>query len=120
MKSYWSDTVNRNNFERLNKDIEVDVCIIGAGITGISTAYMLSDENLKICVIDKGEIGGGVTENTTAKVTSQHELIYKYLIDTFGHEFAKKYLESNEEAIKRIEEIINKEKIECEWEKTDA
>ena len=83
MKSYWSDTVNRTNFEKLEKNIEVDVCIIGAGITGISTAYMLSDKNLKVCVVDKGKVGSGVTENTTAKVTSQHGLIYKYLTDTF-------------------------------------
>ena len=120
MKSYWSDTAKKINFNKLEQNIEVDVCILGAGITGISTAYMLSDENLKICVIDKGRVGGGVTENTTAKVTSQHELIYKYLLDTFGYESAKEYLESNEEAIKRIGEIIKKEKIECGWERTDA
>jgi len=120
MKSCWSDTAHKKNFNTLEENIDVDVCIIGAGITGISTAYMLSDENFKICIIDKGRVGGGVTENTTAKVTSQHELIYKYLLDTFGYESAKKYLNSNEEAIKRIEKIIEKEKIECGWERTDA
>jgi len=120
MKSYWSDTADKANFNKLEENVEVDVCIIGAGITGISTAYMLSDENLKVCIIDKGKVGGGVTENTTAKVTSQHELIYKYLLDTFGYESAKKYLDSNEEAIKRIEDIIKKENIECGWGKADA
>ena len=78
--SYWVDTTQRPKFKKINKNIEVDVCIIGAGITGITTAYMLMNKNLNICLLDKGEICSGVTENTTAKITSQHGLIYKYLI----------------------------------------
>lgn len=119
MKSYWSDTEVRPSFSKLEKDDEVDVCIIGAGITGIMTAYMLLDSGLKICLIDKGEIASGVTENTTAKITSQHGLIYNYLEVTFGKEFARKYLESNEKAINTIEKIVKKENIECEFERTD-
>lgn len=119
MKSYWSDTTTRPSFLKLDRDLETDVCIIGAGITGIATAYMLLNSGLKVCLLDKGEICSGVTENTTAKVTSQHGLIYKYLEDSFGLEFAGKYLKSNEEAIDIIEEIIKKEKIECDFERTD-
>jgi len=117
--SYWVETTKRPTFGKLNQDIEADVCIIGAGITGILTAYMLLNSNLKICIIEKGEVCSGVTENTTAKITSQHGLIYKYLIETFGEEFAKKYLNSNEEAIKIIKEIIEKENITCDFEKTE-
>ncbi len=117
--SYWLETTKRPQFEKLNKDIEVDVCIIGAGITGISTAYMLLNKGLKICLIDKGEVCSGVTENTTAKITSQHGLIYDYLIKTFGKEYAQKYFESNEEAIKGIKEIIKKENIECDFERVE-
>lgn len=117
--SYWVETTKRPHFEKLDKDIEVDVCVIGAGITGITTTYMLLNHGLKICLIDKGEICGGVTENTTAKITSQHGLIYKYLVETFGKETAKKYLESNEEAIKGIQEIIKKENISCDFEKSE-
>ncbi len=62
---------------------------------------------------------GGVTENTTAKITSQHGLIYNYLEVTFGSEFARKYLESNEKAIDWIEKIVKRENIECEFERTD-
>ena len=72
MESYWVDTTTRPSFSKLDRDIDVDVCIIGAGITGIMSAYMLKDSGLKICLIEKGEICSGVTENTTAKVTSQH------------------------------------------------
>ena len=113
MKSYWMENTTRPSFLNLNKNLETDICIIGTGITGIATAYMLLESGLKICMIDKGEICSGVTEFTTAKITSQHGLIYKYLEDTFGIEFAKKYLNSNEEAIDTIEEIVEKELIFC-------
>lgn len=118
-KSYWIETTRRPEFKKLEKDTEVDVCIIGAGITGISTAYMLLNKNLKICLIDKGEICSGVTENTTAKITSQHGLIYDYLTKTFGKEYAQKYFESNEEAIQGIKEIIKQENIECDFENAE-
>lgn len=119
MLSYWSETLSRPSFSKLEKDIETDVCIIGAGITGIMTAYMLLNKGLKITIIEKGEICSGVTENTTAKITSQHGLIYNYLEVTFGTEFAKLYLESNENAIDMIEEIVKKEDIECDFKRTD-
>ena len=118
MESYWVKTTTRPSFPCLQENIDCDICIIGAGITGIMTAYMLRESKFKICIIDKGEVCSGVTENTTAKITSEHGLIYKYLEDSFGLEFAKKYLESNEEAINTIEEIINKEQIECDFART--
>lgn len=119
MESYWVQTTTRPSFSKLENNLNIDVCIIGAGITGIMTAYMLLKSGLKICLIDKGEICSGVTENTTAKITSQHNLIYKYLEDTFGEEFARKYLRSNEEAIDVIEKIVKKEHIDCEFTRTD-
>lgn len=117
--SYWVETTKRPQFEKLDKNISVDVCVIGTGITGISTSYMLLNKGLNICMIDKGEVCSGVTENTTAKITSQHGIIYKYLFDTFGEEYARKYLFSNEEAIKGIKNIIDSEHINCEFEKTE-
>lgn len=119
MNSYWVDTSKRPQFPKLDKDVETDICIIGAGITGIMTAYMLLDKGMKITLIDKGEICSGVTENTTAKVTSEHGLIYNYLEVTFGTEFAKLYLESNQKAIELIENIVQKENIDCDFKRTD-
>lgn len=119
MNSYWVDTSKRPAFPKLEKNIDTDVCIIGAGITGIMTAYMLLNKGLSITLIDKEEICGGVTQNTTAKITSQHGLIYNYLEVTFGTEFARLYLESNEKAIDTIEEIVKKENIDCDFERTD-
>lgn len=119
MNSYWVETTIKPKFPKLEKNINTDVCIIGAGITGIMTAYMLLNKGLKITLIDKGEICSGVTENTTAKITSQHGLIYNYLDVTFGTEFARLYLESNQKAIDIIENIIKKEKIDCDFQKID-
>ena len=119
MNSYWVDTSKRPEFPKLDKDINTDVCIIGAGITGIMTAYMLLNKGLKITIVEKGEVCSGVTENTTAKITSQHGLIYNYLEVTFGTEFARLYLESNENAIDTIEKIIKRENINCDFERTD-
>lgn len=119
--SYWIDTTKTTNYPKLDKNIEVDVCIVGAGIVGASTAYFLSkNQNLKIAILDKDKVCMGVSANTTAKITSQHGLFYRYLRNEFGIEFAKKYLNSNQEAIKMITNIIEKEKIKCDFERQDA
>ena len=115
MVSYWKNEYNFNEYISLDKDIDVDVCIIGAGITGIMTAYKLIGSGLKVCLVDSGRICDGVTVNTTAKLTSMHGLIYKYLIDSFDKDFAMKYLESNEQAILDVKEISEKEKIHCDF-----
>ena len=117
MNSYWIEsTKNLGNFEALSKNISCDVCIIGAGMFGLTTAYYLCKKGLKVVVLDKSEIGVKASGHTTAKITSQHGLIYKYLIHDLGVDIAKKYLTANEEAIKNIKHIIDEEKIECDYE----
>lgn len=92
MKSYWIDSITDNKeFEKVDKNIKTDICIIGGGLTGITTAYNLSKYKIKTVLIDKGRIGRQASGNSTAKITSQHGLIYKYLIDSKGKDFAKKY-----------------------------
>ncbi|MCR5146367.1 MAG: FAD-dependent oxidoreductase [Clostridia bacterium] len=119
-KSLWIANCEETNYENLEKNIETEVCIIGGGIAGAVTAYLLGKNNVDVTVLEKDKICMGVTAKSTAKLTSQHGLIYKYLKDINGLEYAKKYLESNEEGIKLAEKIINEEKIECEYEKKDA
>ena len=118
MNSLWlSENVGNKNFETLNKNISTDVCIIGAGIFGLTCGYYLSKSGLKVTIIDKSEISRQTTGHTTAKITSQHGLIYTYLVDTYGEQFAKDYLFANEEAIENIKNIINMENINCDLEK---
>ena len=117
MKSYWIDSVKENiEYKKLEENIKTDICIIGGGLTGVATAYNLSKYKIKTVLIDKGKIGMQTSGNSTAKITSQHGLIYKYLIDSKGRDFARKYYEANEEAIKNIKNIIDSENIDCEFE----
>ncbi len=121
MSSIWINSLDyKNSFDRLANDIETDVCIIGAGIFGLTAAYYLSKIGYKVVVIDRGEVARKTTANTTAKITSQHGLIYKYLIDSQGKELAKQYLDANEEAIRNIKKIIDDEKIDCDFEFQDS
>ena len=117
MNSYWIESTEKFfKSNPLDKDYDVDVCIIGAGITGLSTGYYLSKKGLKVIVIDKDKIGEKTSGNTTAKITLQHNLIYNYLIDSYGKEFAYGYFESNKKAISNIKEIIDEEEIDCDFE----
>ena len=117
MNSFWIDSIkNEKNFEKLNSDIETDVCIIGAGIFGITCAYYLSNLGYNVTVLEKYEVGQKTTGHSTAKITSQHGLFYDYLINSYGEKFAEDYLNANEEAIKNMKNIIDKEKISCDFE----
>ena len=117
MKSYWIDSVKDNNkFGALEENIKTDICIIGGGLTGLSTAYNLSKYKIKTVLIEKDEICRQTSGNSTAKITSQHGLIYKYLTDSKGQNFARKYYEANENAIRNIKNIIDKEGIDCDFE----
>jgi glycine/D-amino acid oxidase-like deaminating enzyme/nitrite reductase/ring-hydroxylating ferredoxin subunit len=121
LNSFWIDsTKNQVNFSSLEDDLNVDVCIIGAGIFGLSTAYYLSSQGLKVAVLEKDFIGSKTSGYTTAKITSQHGLIYKHLIDDYNYNFAKKYLDANQLAIENISNIIIKENIDCDFERQNS
>ena len=78
MSSYWIESTKHleKEYPSLSNDIEVDVCIIGAGLVGITSAYLLSDSNLKVAVLERDTICSHVSGNSTAKITSQHNLFY--------------------------------------------
>ena len=112
--------LNFRKREALSKDIECDILIIGAGMAGLLTAYMLTKSGREVVVIDAKSTASGVTKNTTAKITCQHDLIYDSIIKEFGEEGARQYAKANELAIQRYKEIIDEEKIECDFERKDA
>lgn len=120
MKSVWSESCKFRKRDALNKDIKTDVLVIGAGIAGVLTAYMLKQKGREVVVIDAAEIASGNTKNTTAKITSQHDLIYSKLIAEFGEEKARQYAKANELAIKKYKEIIEDKRIECDLEEKPA
>ena len=105
MESIWKSEVDFKKRKSLDKDIECDTVIIGGGIAGLLIGYMLKECGIESIIIDAKLICSGNTKNTTAKITSQHELIYDNLIKEFGEEKAKHYALVNEEAIKKYKEI---------------
>ena len=116
MNSYWLETTKNITNRQIDNDYTADVCIIGAGICGLSTGYYLAKNGLKVIIVDKDGIGEKTSGNTTAKITLQHGLIYDYLINSYGINFALKYFESNKQAISNIKEIIDNENIDCDFE----
>ena len=77
--SIWNFHEEKRNVKKLNEDKEVDILIIGAGLTGLNTAYMLK-ENKNICVVDANVIGHGVTLNSTAKINYFQDSMYTKII----------------------------------------
>lgn len=118
-KSYWREACQGSRYPRLADDEEVDVAIIGAGITGLSCGYMLKQAGFSVAVLDKRTVGAGTTGRTTGKVTSQHSLIYDELMKVLGPEGTRLYGQAAQEAIDRVESIVRKEKIECAWKRED-
>lgn len=115
MESIWQKTVKTEKRPSLAGNLETDILIIGAGMAGILTGYLLTETGRKVTIIDAGEAGGGQTGNTTAKITSQHNLIYDKLIQKFGKEQAHQYAMANQNAIEEYKRIIEKEKIDCDF-----
>lgn len=122
MNSFWLDSIeNKNKFNKLEKDISTDICIVGAGIFGLTCGYYLTKQGYNVVLLEKEkDIARKTTGHTTAKITSQHNLIYKYLIDSLGESMAKKYLYANQDAIENIAKIIEEEKINCDFERQDS
>lgn len=122
MNSFWLDSIeNKNKFNKLEKDISTDVCIVGAGIFGLTCGYYLTKQGYNVVLLEKEkDIASKTTGHTTAKITSQHNLIYKYLIDPLGESMAKKYLYANQDAIENIYQIINDENIDCDFVRQDS
>ena len=117
MNSYWiSSTKDFDDNKIIDNNYTADVCIIGAGICGLTTGYYLAKNGIKVIILDKYGIGYRTSGHTTAKITLQHNLIYNYLINSFGIEFASKYFESNKKAIFNIKKIIDTENIQCDFE----
>lgn len=120
MESIWRRTVQIREREALQAGIKTDVAVIGAGMAGILTAYYLQKEGKRVVVLEADRIAGGQTENTTAKITSQHGLIYRKLLKAYGKETLCLYAKANEAAIAEYEELIRQNHIECDFERLPA
>ncbi|MBR2062280.1 MAG: FAD-binding oxidoreductase [Anaerotignum sp.] len=89
MESIWTKTCSIPHREPLQKDLETEVAVIGAGMAGILIAYLLQKAGKNVIVLDADRIASVQKKNTTAKITSQHDFIYENLIETFVMEKAR-------------------------------
>jgi len=117
--SIWNINENKRNIKEIDSNKVVDILIIGAGITGLSTAYHLM-YNKSMCIVDAGEIGKGVTLNSTAKISYLQESLYSKIASTTGVDNAVKYLNSQRYAIEELVNLIRKEKIDCDLERVPS
>ncbi len=120
MQSLWEATCNMPSFDPLPGDIRTDALVIGAGMAGILTAYLLQSWGRKTVLLEANRVCGGVTKGTTAKVTSQHSLIYAKLMETIGLRAARQYTDANEQAVEGYRSLIRANGIDCEWEEQSA
>ncbi|WP_282937004.1 FAD-dependent oxidoreductase [Paenibacillus sp. RC67] len=118
--SYWLRSTNIPQFPKLTDNLQADVAVIGGGITGITTAYLLAKRGMKVVVLNAGRILEGTTGSTTAKVTAQHDLIYNEFIAHFGEEKARLYYEANHEAIAFVKDTVAELDIDCQLNEEDA
>jgi len=117
-KSVWQDGVSFQKFGKLEEDKKTDVLIIGGGICGILCAYFLHQKGIDYILAEGSSICSGVTKNTTAKITSQHGIIYDKLINSIGRDGAEKYLFANQDAVLEYEKLC--QHIDCDFEKKKA
>ncbi|MBK9334888.1 MAG: FAD-binding oxidoreductase [Ignavibacteria bacterium] len=118
--SVWTDTFKVSEFDSLKENMEADVCIVGAGISGITCAYLLAAAGKKVIVLDDGIIGGGETGNTTAHITSVIDDRFSRMEKIHGKEGAQIASQSQRAAVYEIEKIIKKENILCDFKKVDG
>ncbi len=114
-ESYWMASTPKTDYPQLKENIKTDILVIGGGITGITTAYLLQKEGLDVVIIDTNRIAAATSGHTTAKITSLHDLIYAKLIKQVGNEGAYKYGEINEKAINTIADIVSSNNIQCDF-----
>lgn len=120
MESIWSKSHFIKGRDTLRGYIETDIAVIGAGMAGVLTAYMLQKAGRHAVILEADRICGGQTRNTTAKITSQHRMIYKRFIDTMGERAAKQYAFANQNAVEEYKKLIADERIDCDFEEKNA
>ncbi len=118
MKSIWENDTRRVKFDVLDGNKNTDVLIIGGGIAGILCAYKLKNAGVDCVLAEAAEICGGITKNTTAKITLQHGLIYDKLIKRFGEDKARLYLEAQIRSGEEYARICRN--IDCDYEIKDS
>ena len=116
-RSLWVTTTEEGSFPVLDRDQSADVVVIGAGITGLTTARLLAEQGASVIVVDAGPVCAGATGYTTAKVTSLHGLAYTQMAERFDEDRARGYGQANQAAIEAIARLVADDGIDCAFER---
>lgn len=116
-ESPWLAKVDPPSWPTLEGDLEVDVVVVGAGICGLAIASALQEHGSSVAVLEASRVGQGTTGHTTGKITSQHGVVYRNLVERHGQERATAYAQANQQAITEIEERVNRLGIDCSFER---
>ncbi|CEI72991.1 MULTISPECIES: FAD-dependent oxidoreductase [Romboutsia] len=119
-ESYWILSSKHSELGNLEKNIKTNILIVGGGIVGVTTAYLLAKNGLKSTIVDANKIGYGGSGRNTGKITSQHGIIYSKLNQKYGIEDAKLYYEGNNQALNLIEKITKEHNIDCNLKREDS
>lgn len=119
-RSYWNAAAPITDFPPLREDIRVDIAIMGGGIVGLTTARVLKDMGLTVALLEARSVGRQVTGKSTAKVTSQHQLVYQTLERNFGERRARLYAEAQEAGVRKIRDFAIRDQIDCDIETKPA
>lgn len=119
-RSVWKADTELLQFPPLSEDARADVCIVGAGIVGMTTAYLLAREGKRVIVLDDNAVGGGETGQTTAHLSSALDDRYQAIEQVHGREGARIAYQSHDAAIERIGRIAEEEGIDCDYRRLDG
>lgn len=118
--SYWLESVKPLEFQTLSQSIETDILVVGGGISGLTTAYLLQKERRNVTLVEDGFIGSGESGRTTAHLTCALDDRYFEIENAFGEDDARKAAQSHTNAIDFIESVIRQENIDCGFERVDG
>jgi glycine/D-amino acid oxidase-like deaminating enzyme/nitrite reductase/ring-hydroxylating ferredoxin subunit len=119
--TYWNDTAGDGpSFPRLQGDVAVDVAIVGGGIVGVTAARLLKDRGATVAIVEARRVGRQVTGKSTAKMSSQHGILYQILERKFGEDKARLYAEAQESGIRKIVELAAQYGIDADIEPQPA
>jgi glycine/D-amino acid oxidase-like deaminating enzyme/nitrite reductase/ring-hydroxylating ferredoxin subunit len=119
-QSVWKGTTPLREYPALSGDATAEVCVVGAGIAGMTTAYLLAREGKSVIVLDDNAVGGGETGQTTAHVASAQDDRFVAIEKAHGQDGSRTAYESHQAAIERIEQIVAREAIDCDFVRVDG
>jgi len=119
-ESCWTATAPKTSYPALVGSRTTEVIVVGAGIVGITAAHLLTKAGLSVALLEARRIGRQVTGRSTAKITTQHSLIYRHLIENFDVETARRYAAANRLGINQIRQWVEELGVACAFEAKDA